>query len=45
MRKPYKTPTAGKTSLKPLIISGLSESEKGVLSGSNTKKRAYLETI
>ena len=46
MRKRYKTPTFGNIAAKPLKAHGLSEcGGGGVLSGSKTRKRVYLETI
>ena len=45
MRKPYKTPTFGISVPKPLEIYELSERYSGVLSGSKTRKRVYLETL
>ena len=45
MLKPYKTPTFGNIDAKPLKSHGLSECGRGVLSGSKTRKRVYLETI
>jgi|GEM_PF-5315057 len=44
MRKSYKTPTFGNIDAKPLKLHGLSDCG-GVLSGSQTRKRVYLETI
>ena len=45
MRKPYTTPTFGNIDTKPLTPHALSECGGGVLSGSKTRKRVYLETI
>ena len=45
MRKPYKTPTFGASVHKPLEIHKLLECLSGMLSGSKTRKRVYLETI
>jgi hypothetical protein len=44
MRKPYETPTLGNIDAKPLKSHGLSKCG-GVLSGSETRKQVYLETI
>ena len=45
MRKPYGTTTFGNIDAKPLKSHGLSECGVGVLSGSKTRMRVYLETI
>ena len=45
MRKPYKTPTFANIDAKPSRSHGLCECGGGVLSGSKTRKRVYLETI
>jgi hypothetical protein len=45
MRKPYKTPERRQVGLKALKEEMLGIIMHGVLSGSKTHKRVYLETI